>query len=194
MYEGLLMRASPTKPHVGGNIAGGDPLTYAPSVWDYLINRFCINSVLDLGAGEAHAANYFHNKGLKVLAVDGMEGNCANKNYPTVHIDLTKGYVTAEVDLVHCQEVVEHIEEKYIDNLLISISCGNYFVMTHALPGQGGYHHVNEQPSEYWVQQLDRYGFVLLAEDSKRVRQLAVRDGAVYLARTGLVFANTNGL
>ena len=30
--------------------------------------------------------------------------------------DLTKGPVVARVDLVHCQEVVEHIEERYLDN------------------------------------------------------------------------------
>jgi hypothetical protein len=64
--------------------------------------------------------------------------------------------------------------------------------MSHAVPGQTGHHHVNCQPSEYWVDQLGRHGCALLAEDSRRVRALGERDGAIYLAHTGLVFMNRN--
>jgi len=62
--------------------------------------------------------------------------------YPAIQHDLTKGAVFARVDLVLCQEVVEHIEEKYLENLLDSFATGKYVLMTHAVPGQGGHHHV----------------------------------------------------
>ena len=45
--------------HLGGNINEGDPYTYCPTVWNYLIDRFCIKSVMDLGSGRGHCANYF---------------------------------------------------------------------------------------------------------------------------------------
>ena len=176
-------------PHVGGNILEGDPNTFAPSVWDYLIRRFSLTSVLDLGSGMGYSAKYFYNHGLQVLAVDGMEENCLGAVYPTVHIDLTKSKVLANVDLVHCQEVVEHIEEKYLDNLLSSLACGKFIVMTNALPGQGGYHHVNEQPTGYWVDHLRNYRYEVLLDDTNRIRKLAEQDGAVYLSKTGLVLA-----
>ncbi len=189
-YAGLSGRANNNTPYLGGNIIEGDPFTYSPSVWDYLIKRFSIDSVLDLGSGMGYSSNYFHKAGLKVLAVDGMLENCMNAIYPTVQVDLTKSKVSARVDLVHCQEVVEHIEEKYLDNLLSSLTCGRFIVMTNALPGQGGHHHVNEQPTEYWIENLRKYHCEVLVEDSNRIRRLAHIDNARYLAQTGLVLVN----
>jgi len=190
-YTGLANAKDVNAPHVGGNVVEGDPFTYAPSVWDYLIRRFALASVLDLGSGLGYSAQYFYKQGLKVLAVDGMEENCLGAVYPTVKIDLTKSKVLASVDLVHCQEVVEHIEEKYVHNLLSSLACGKFIVMTNALKGQGGYHHVNEQPTEYWINHLRKYNYEVLAEDTSRVRKLAQQDGAVYLSKTGLVLARS---
>ena len=128
------------------------------------------------------------------MAIDGMLENCERAIYPTIHMDLTKSKVVARVDLVHCQEVVEHIEEEYIDNLLSSLACGKFIVMTNALPGQGGYHHVNEQPTEYWISHLQKYNCEVLVEDTNRVRRFAANDGAVFMAQTGLVLANRSYL
>lgn len=191
-YTGLVNATDSNAPHVGGNIVEGDPFTYAPSVWNYLIHRFAIKSMLDLGSGRGYSSSYFYSKGVQVLAVDGMLENCINANYPTVHIDFTQSKVLTRVDLVHCQEVVEHIEEKYLDNLLSSLTCGKFIIMTNALPGQGGYHHVNEQQTEYWIGNLKRYNCEVLVEDTARIRKLAESDGAIYLAQTGLVLANNS--
>jgi len=188
-YEGL--RWITEHPHLGGNSVEGDPYAFAPSVWDYLIKRFAIRSVLDLGGGMAFAADYFHRAGLQVIAVDGLKEKCERSIYPTFQHDLTISSVFCKVDLVHCQELVEHIEEAYLENLLKSLACGKYIVMTNALPGQGGHHHVNEQPTEYWIEHLKRYSCEVLAEDTTRIRRLAQNDGAIYLAQTGLVLANS---
>ncbi|EJH8995740.1 hypothetical protein NF634_002867 [Salmonella enterica] len=180
--------------HLGGNIAEGDPRTYAPSVWEYIIKRFAIQSVLDIGSGLGFAANYFHCAGIKTLAVEGLPLNVIHSVYPSLHQDITKKPILCKVDLVHCQEVVEHIEEEFLDNLLSSLACGKFLLMTHAVPGQGGYHHVNEQPSEYWINHLRRYSCELLEEDTIRVRRLAINDGAIYIAQNGLIFANRSKL
>jgi hypothetical protein len=189
-YAGLRATSDSSNPHVGGNIFEGDPFTHSPSVWDYLIKRFALSSVLDIGSGMGYAARYFHQAGMRVLAVDGMKENCVSAVYPTMHVDLTQSKVAARVDLVHCQEVVEHIEEKYLDNLLSSLTSGRFIVMTNAVPGQGGHHHVNEQPTEYWIEHLKKYNCEVMVEDSNRIRRLAANDGAMYLANTGLVLVN----
>jgi hypothetical protein len=190
-YRGLTGVQHQDALHLGGNMAQGDPYTYAPTVWNYLLRRFAASSVLDLGSGIGSAAEYFHRAGAKVVAIDGLRENCDNALFPTVHIDLTQYAVHCRVDLVHCQEVVEHIEPQYLEHLLTSMCCGKIIVMTNALPGQGGFHHVNEQPTEYWIEHLRQRGCEVLAEDTRRVRFLAERDGAVYLARTGLVLWNS---
>lgn len=193
-YSGLTPSQDDDEMHLGGNMLQGDPYTFSPSVWNYLTDRFSIKTVLDLGSGSGYAAHYMSQKGLKVIAVDGLKSNCLNSVFPTVHIDMTKNSVFCKVDLVHCQEVVEHIEEKYLDNLLESLTQGKFIVMTNALPGQGGHHHVNEQPTEYWIQHLHNRGYNLLVEDSNRIRKLAASDGAIYLAQTGIVLAKSSSI
>jgi len=191
-YKGLSLAANATAPHLGGNVKAGDPFTYCASVWNYVIARFAIHSVMDLGSGCGNAADYFYKKGLKVVAIEGLAENVQLSLYPAVKHDLTSGPVITKVDLVHCQEVVEHIDAQYIDNLMDSFLSGRIILMTHALPGQGGHHHVNEQPAEYWINQFERRGCSLLDEDSLRVRQLAANDRATYMAASGLLFANNS--
>jgi 2-polyprenyl-3-methyl-5-hydroxy-6-metoxy-1,4-benzoquinol methylase len=111
------MVRSETAPHLGGNIRFGDPETYSPSVWEFLIDRFGIRSVMNLGSGVGIAAHFFAKRGLAVVAIDGLRQNVEMAIRPTVLWDLSQGPVTTQVDHIHCQEVVEHIEEAYLDNL-----------------------------------------------------------------------------
>ena len=182
----------------------GDPFTYCPSVWDYVISRFIPESALDLGSGCGNAA------GRRATAPAGARLRPAgrrcravrvgvwrhrrlsrrHRSIPALKHDLTTGPVVTRVDLVHCHEVVEHIEEAFLDNLLSSLLCGKLILMTHALPGQFGHHHVNLQPPEYWIDKLEARGAILLSEDTSRIRALAEHDGAVYMAKTGMIFMN----
>ncbi len=191
-YDGLRIVAAADAPHLGGNLLEGDPHTFAPKVWDYVVNRFGIRSAMDLGAGLGYASEYFFRKGVRVIAVDGFVENVAKAIYPTVQIDITKSAVNCNVDLVYCQEVVEHIDPACLENLLTSLASGKFILMTHGLPGQQGHHHVNCQPQEYWVENLARYNCHLLVEDTMRVRKLAHDDAAHYIVQSGLVFANRN--
>lgn len=177
-------------PHLGGNIASGDSWTYCPSVWQYCIDRFAIISVLDLGSGSGYSSHWFNRHGLNVIAVDGLETNIRTSRYPAIQHDITISAVVAPVDLVHCHEVVEHIEEKYLDNLLTSLLNGRIIIMTNAVPGQAGHHHVNLQPTEYWIDHLTQRGCQLLSEDTARIRKLAETDSAWHMARTGIVMYN----
>ncbi len=176
--------------HLGGNVKVGDPFTWCPSVWDYVIARFGIRSAMDVGSGNGNVARYFYSKGCQVIAVEGFEPSVQNSLYPAVCHDLTKSPISTKVDLVHCQEVVEHIDETYIDNLMATLLCGKIILITHGVPGQYGFHHVNLQPREYWVAQFEKRGAALLEEDSARIRELAKYDNAPYMADTGLIFVN----
>jgi SAM-dependent methyltransferase len=191
-YAGLKSMYNNLEPHLGGNIIEGDPLTFSPNVWNYVIERFAIESVLDLGSGLGYSSDYFFKKGLKVVAIDGMAENIECALYPTVQFDLTKGVINCKVHLVHCHEVVEHIEEKFLENVLKSLTSGKIILLTNALPSQGGIHHVNEQPTEYWIKHLERYNCHLLVEDTNRIRNIAKAEGSVYLANTGTLFSNRN--
>jgi SAM-dependent methyltransferase len=188
--EGSVQVVNADAPHLGGNCVFGDPRTFSPNVWNYVIDRFGVESVLDVGSGLGHSSRYFFRRGLQVIAVEGLADNVRDAIFPTLLHDLTNGPIQTRVDLVHCQEVVEHIEERFLENLLRSLTCGKYILMTNALPGQGGHHHVNEQSTEYWIEHLARYDCHVLASDTKRIRAMANAEGAPYFATTGLLLAN----
>jgi len=179
-------------PHLGGSVVEGDPDCFCPAVWDYVLSRFAIKSVMDLGCGSAISSYHFYSRGVPVVAVEGLRQSVMNSVYPSILHDITKGPVVTKVDLVHCHEVVEHIEEQHLENLLQSLTCGKYILMTNATPGQGGHHHVNEQPTEYWIKHLARYNCEVLSTDTNRIRILANQEGAKYMAQTGLLLVNKN--
>ena len=193
-YAGLGVCTDAAVPHLGGSILVGDPYTWCPLIWDYLIARFGMTSAMDVGSGCGNAALYFHNKGLQTIAIEGLAASIRTSLYPAIQHDLTTGPVKTKVDFVHCQEVVEHIEEAYLENLLQTLLTGKIIAMTHALPDQKGHHHVNLKDKSYWVSHMEQRGAVLLEEDTRRVRELAEREGAHYMAASGLVFANKKRL
>lgn len=179
-----------TKSHLGGNFIEGDPATFSAKAWKYIIDKFYVKSVLDVGSGRGYAAKWFHDNGLTVTAIDGLLDNVNNAIYPTVEVDLTIKSFIKEVDFVNCVEVVEHIEEKYISNLLDTLCCGKILLMTHAVPGQPGWHHVNCQESDYWIKHLASRNFKLLNDESKIIQKLAREDGAKHIFRNGMIFKN----
>jgi hypothetical protein len=152
--------------HLGGYIIGltnyGDPNSYATEVWDWMINNN-IKSVIDIGCGEGHSTKYFIDKGVECLGIEGginAYNNSSVKDSLVLH-DYTKGTFTPnkKYDAVWCCEFVEHVEEKYISNFSETFNYADRIFLTHALPGQEGYHHVNCQPSTYWIDIIEKIGF-----------------------------------
>lgn len=177
----------PNKPHLGGNYIERNHATFCPSAWTYVIKKYNIKSVLDVGSGRGHAAKWFADQGLKSLAIEGLEDNVKNAVHPTIQIDLTERTYTADIEMVNCIEVVEHIEEKYLDNLLTVLCCGKFIFMTHGKPKQRGHHHVNNQPTEYWINHLKKRGFEFSVEDSVNIKKLATKEDAKHIIDTGML-------
>lgn len=167
------------KPHLGGYIVGltnhGDPNTYSTEIWDWMFESG-IRSVIDVGCGEGHSTKYFLSKGIECIGIEGGENAYRNspvKNNIFLH-DFTEGvFVTDKIyDAVWCCEFVEHIEEKYMGNFLETFKRANKIFMTHATPGQEGYHHVNCKENSYWIEKLEKIGFSYNQEISFYLRNL----------------------
>lgn len=182
---------SENAPHLGGNLWQGDPWTFAPRVWRYMIERFAVNSVLDVGSGRGHAAHWFHSNNCMTIAIDAEERNVASALYPIIMHDITAAPFICPVDLTHCQEVVEHIPPQSLDNLMRTLCNGDTVIMSHGEPGQAGHSHVNCQPQDYWISAMKDHGFLLLEDDTLRIRKLAESEAAHHLARSGLVFGRS---
>ena len=167
---------------------GGDPDTYHPALWSYVAQRFAIRSMLDVGCGEGHCVRHFAGLGVRAFGFDGLRSNVERGVFPIRHHDLRRGALIKAVDLVHCCELVEHIDERYLPNLLRTLANGRVIVMTHALPGQTGHHHVNCRPSSYWISHLARYGYRYLERETNEGKARIVADGAwTYFLQSGLI-------
>jgi len=127
----------------------------APILADY----FKPKSVIDLGCGPGiYIWPLRDDHGIEVHGVDG----CPNAaDYGPVEIfDLREPYrPTKQYDLCICLEVLEHIEAEFAQVIVDSIArCAPAILVTAAPPGQGGHHHVNEQPQDYWIVRFAQAG------------------------------------
>jgi len=160
---GGYVRSSETPAPSGLDVRHGDPQTYTPELWRWAVERLRVRSVLDVGCGEGHAAGFFRELGCDVLAVDGSPQARRDSVVPDVHVlhDFSEGAYLPErtFDLVWSCEFVEHVEERYAENFLESFASAETVMMTHALPGQPGWHHVNCQTADYWIRRLADHGF-----------------------------------
>lgn len=169
--------------HLGGCVKGGDPATFYPKMWDFFINLLQIKSFLDIGCGEGHSLKYFKEKGLEVLGIEGLQeaiNNSEMKNFIILH-DYTKRFyveLCQKFDAVWCCEFVEHIEEQYVNNFINTIidSDAEYVFLTHAVPGQGGYHHVNLQHPSYWIVKMNEANYELDPVLTRMARSIAYME------------------
>jgi len=168
--------------HLGGylNVSNlwGDPGTWSPEIWNKIIKDYHIESVGDIGCGLGYSTKYFAKKGLYVVGVEGGT-NAINKSVfegILLKSDYTKSSAFDDnyrFDLIWCCEFVEHVEEQYIDNFLNDFKRGTYIAMTYAIPGQDGWHHVNCQNKEYWIEKVNNIGFNFNEKYSNELREMA---------------------
>lgn len=175
------------RPHLGGYIPGGDPATHYPDLWEWLVHEG-VKSVLDIGCGEGLALKFFGQLGCRVLGVDGVE-----QDDPSIIChDYTQGplVIPDPFDLVWTCEFVEHVEEQYVPNFVTTFKAANAVLMTHAEPGQPGYHHVNCQPAEYWIATMKEAGYRFDEDFTRQARELAAINSFPinHFSRSGLAF------
>jgi SAM-dependent methyltransferase len=188
--------------HLGGYRKGGDPATWYPTLWAWIVNRYHIASVLDVGCGEGHAMKYFKESGCEVLGVEGCQqaiddtvvpGHVVKHDFCDVAFVSNKQY-----DLVWSCEFVEHVDEAFVNNILDAFSCARKLLLiTHAGPDQiGGYHHVNLKPSSYWIRLIQDRGFVYSGTLTREFRRMAREDSQYdmpnHFAERGLVFCRAD--
>jgi SAM-dependent methyltransferase len=181
--------------HLGGFMSGGDPATWFPNLWNWLVKLFAIHSVIDIGCGQGYAVNYFIKLGINAIGIEGSQ-EAINSNiapYSVVQHDFYQNAYTPNnpVDLIWSCEFLEHIDEQHLKNVLVTFqSATKAIVLTHAFPGQDGHHHVNCQPSTYWIGLIRHLGFKFSLRYTLLARYITMKDyhQMNHFGRSGLVF------
>lgn len=152
-------------------------------------------SILELGCGTGTLLYPYLERGIHVHGVDLSETAKEESALPDsafeIH-DLTQPYTpNQEYDIVICVEVLEHIPPKAADTIVESISsAGDTAIVTAAPPGQGGTHHVNEQPSGYWIEKFEQHGMEYISCQSTRIKNTLELSEISWVQKNLLVFEN----
>jgi SAM-dependent methyltransferase len=179
---------TPTEtPWLGGYTPGGDPATYYPDLWANVVKTLNVRSVLDVGCGEGHSLAYFRQLGCQVTGIEGTP-----QSDPDIlrHDFTERAWSGPAVDLSWCCEFVEHIEERFIPNYLPALACAKVVMMTHADPGQPGFHHVNCRTADYWIGVMAAVGKHLDPALTEQSRMWASANDSPWnhYVRSGMVF------
>lgn len=180
---------NPNKPHVAGYFALGEmPWT----IIKYLVEKYTPKTVLDVGCGPFASKKLFRSFGVGLVwCLDGDDqllyrDDLKDELNTFCVVDLERSYYRfpCKFDMVFSYECAEHImaADNYINT--ITMNCDRILAITHALPGSGGHHHVNEQEDDYWIKRITEKGFKYLENESLEARGLG--DG--YFSRSGLIF------
>lgn len=133
-------------------------------------------SLIDIGSGVGIYLKAFYDLGINdCIGYDGSAHAVSDALLPgriMLH-DLRRPLrLKRRYDLCLCIEVAEHLDGRYaplLINTLVSLS--NRICFTAAIPGQGGLHHVNEKPHEYWIDLFGRKGFTLRKGLTNQIRR-----------------------
>lgn len=157
-------------------------------VLEYFINNFKIKTMLDVGCGPGGQVLEALDLGVQAEGIDGDFTVDRPGNHWHIH-DYTVGPapINKQYDLVWSCEFVEHVYEQYMTNYLKDFARGTWICMTYAPPGFPGHHHVNCQPEEYWIDQLDKLGYDYDHNVTKQVRAASTQRKK-FVKKRGLVF------
>jgi hypothetical protein len=110
-----------------------------------------VASVLDVGGGNGVWARVWEENGASATLLDGDYVKVALVDDFKPH-DLSQPFdLGRKYDLVQSLEVAEHLPQASAREFVASLTRhGDVVLFSAAAPGQGGEHHVNEQPPEYW--------------------------------------------
>lgn len=131
-------------------------LASARTVVPLLLRHLSVRSVLDVGCGAgAWLAAYLE---AGVTEVSGVDGGYVSPQQLMIHsskfsaVDVSGPFrLSRTFDLVQCLEVAEHLDPGSSATLVENLAAHGVVVLFSAAPpGQGGEHHVNERPYEFW--------------------------------------------
>lgn len=135
-----------------------------------LIKNFNPKSVIDIGCGVGNFLREFKKNGINdILGIDGdwtdldeIEKNIGKENFLNYNLNHIY-FPTKKFDLAISLEVAEHIDGKYSDNFIETLSnCSDNIVFSAAIPLQGGQNHINEQWNEYWIEKFNKKEYVMV--------------------------------
>jgi len=167
----------------------------AEQLVDAIIDTYSPSSVVAFGCGTGRLLYPFSRKNIEVYGIDAssiaLEESQLPREYLEQH-DLTQRYeLNEEYDIALAIEILEHLPSDAADTAVASIAeSAPVVLVSAATPGQGGTHHVNEQPSSYWIEKFENEGMQARPEISKEILSEIDLQDLEWIQDNLLVFEN----
>lgn len=173
--------------HLGGH---GNRCWTDEGVLKRAMKLFKPKSFVDVGCGTGEMVEMAQEKGLDAIGIDGdytleRKSECIIHDYTTGEYNLPKIY-----DLCWSVEFLEHVEGIYIGNFMKTFTYCKHVIITHALPGKHGHHHVNCQPFEFWQNIFKYYGLEFDQDITDDLRNVSTMK-KWFFKESGAYFKNT---
>ncbi|WP_368420034.1 methyltransferase domain-containing protein [Rhodovarius sp.] len=97
----------------------------------------------------------------RILGLDTFALEKFQSDIPIEYVNLTEPVQLPDRwDIAMCLEVGEHLPENVAATLVQSlVNAAPVVLFSAAAPGQGGVHHINEQPPEFWFDLFKMHGY-----------------------------------
>jgi len=162
-----------------------------------ILGQMKVKSLLDVGSGHgAWAAEWMKAGVADVIAVDGDYVRRDQLAIPAdkfiAHDLATSLDLKRRFDLVQTLEVAEHLPAAsaagFVENL---VRHSDVILFSAAVPHQGGEHHVNEQPPQYWRELFAKQGYEVF--DWLRPQLAGQRQVKAWYRFNSFIYANKTG-
>jgi hypothetical protein len=169
-------------------------LKSSSDVAQILTNHFNPSSVIDIGCGCGIYLKAFHDLGIKdLVGYDGSENAIKKSLLPEkikLHDLRHRIQLNRKYDLCLCMEVAEHIENRYSESLVDTLTnLSDTVFFTAAPPGQGGEHHINEQPFSFWINLFEKKGFNYIHALTQKIsEEMKSKNVIWWVARNLMIF------
>ena len=172
----------------------------AAKVTDVLMKHLKPTTLIDVGCGCGIYLSQFRKRGVDVIGYDGSRFAVEKALVPK---DLIKVFdlrnplnPDKRYDICICFEVAEHMDEKYAETLVNSLTqCSDTVVFTAALPGQGGTSHVNEKPQEYWIDLFKKKNYIFESTLTSKIKNEFIENDIIWwLVQNIMIFNKHDNL
>lgn len=167
------------KKHLGG-FTEIDMHGISPAVWKHAVDKWTVQSVLDVGCGRGISTSWFVTHGLRTECVEGShdaieQSMVPDKSILTEH-DFSRGpwWPGQTFDMVWSVEFLEHVNVQFHYNYISTFRKAAIILCTSSL--WGGWHHVEVHDDEWWIRKYQAYGFVYDDKLTKEMRSVATQE------------------
>lgn len=168
------------KKHLGG-FTTFDGMGVSPATWKFMIERYGVKSLLDVGCGRGISTLWFLKHGVDILCAEGSHDAVTKSLLPDpanqiVEHDFSRGpwWPEKTYDAVWSVEFLEHVNRQYHFNYITAFrKCALLFVTSSR---NGGWHHTEVHMDDWWIRKYESYGFQYSKELTDEIRKVAAQE------------------